>query len=121
MDMWTDQRSEEDGSVRSEWLHERRSAPLLHVAVVQRQAAEVPIELQCHGVPAAVTDPTARDAQHVGAVAHSTAKATGQLEPQLPVLQLNTHTHTQTRGVKHMVRRPKLARWWVQSGPLNEF
>lgn len=95
---WTDQCSKVDGSVQSEWLYEWWPTPSLNVAVIQRQAAEVAVQLQCHRVPAAIIDTTAGDAQHVGTVTNSTttiAKVTGQLEPQLPLLQLLTHIYAQ--------------------------
>lgn len=59
---WTDQCSKVDGSVWSEWLYEWWSTALLNVAVIQCQAAEVAVQLQCHSVPAAITDTTTGDA-----------------------------------------------------------
>lgn len=95
----TDQCSKVDASVWSKRLYERWSAAPLHIAVVQRQAAEVAVQLQRHRVPAAVVDTAAGDAQHVATIAtHASttaaAEATGQLEPQLPFLQLLTHINT---------------------------
>lgn len=82
-------------------MYERGSAASLHVAVIQSQAAEVAVQLQRHSVPAAVVDTPAGDAQHVAAVATcapttatAATEATGQLEPQLPLLQLLTHKHS---------------------------
>lgn len=94
----THQRSKVNASVQSDRLYERWPAPSLYVAVVQRQAAKVAVQLQRHRVPAAVINASAGDSQHVAAVvacpsaAASVAEATGQLEPELPLLQLLTHT-----------------------------
>lgn len=84
------QRSKVDGGACGRSARERRPAASFGVAAVQRQAAEVAVQLQRHRVPAAVIDATARDAHHAGAA----ARATLRLEPQLAPCQLVPHTHT---------------------------
>lgn len=90
------QRSKVDGYACSKRVYERWPAASFSVAVVQRQAAEVAIQLQCHRVPAAIIDLTARDTHHARTDAVSTgatSKVTCKLEPQLPLCQLLACTH----------------------------
>lgn len=98
----TNQSAKVDGLVWSKWLHKRWCTASLHIVVVQRQAAEVAVELHSYSVPTAIVDAKPRDAQYVWTITTATAKTTGKLEPQLPVFQLLSHTHEriQTHTVK---------------------
>lgn len=87
------QRSQVDCSLLKMCLHQRWCVPLLNKTVVQCKAAEVAIHLQRHCVPISIIDAMTREAQRVR-TGTASPETTGQLEPQLPLHQLQQHKHT---------------------------
>lgn len=75
-------RTKVHGAVGAERLEVQGGLAPLHVAVVEREAGEVPIQLQENRVPASVVHGPAGNAQD------ARASATVQLEPQLAIYDL---------------------------------
>lgn len=90
----THQRSQVDRSLLKMRLHQWWCVALLNEAVVQCQPAEVAIHLQRHRVPVSIIDTMTREAQNVR-TGTASPKTTGQLEPQLPIHQLQQHKCTE--------------------------